>query len=163
MNIYIMRHGEAELGAGSFEPELTHQGLQQIDTVARILQHERLDLILHSPKLRARQTVEQLQTHIDMPEVIVASTLLPDSEPAELVSSLADYSANSMLLVSHLPLVARLAGWLTDADKDVSRFATFSPAGVVAIECEYLERGCGRLAFVVFGPEYRQEKDVLCA
>lgn len=72
---YLVRHGEAEnnilgllnSGTGKREYPLTEQGRLQAAKTAQFLKEERIDFIVSSPVLRARQTAEILKDVLDTP------------------------------------------------------------------------------------------------
>jgi phosphohistidine phosphatase SixA len=57
MKLFIVRHGEAEAVSSSGERGLTSNGLEQAQRVGQLLSSESPELLLYSPKLRARQLV----------------------------------------------------------------------------------------------------------
>ncbi|RMF91408.1 MAG: phosphohistidine phosphatase SixA [Methanobacteriota archaeon] len=95
--------------------------------------------ILHSPKLRARETAEGFAEYLRPPGgVKEAEGLKPLDDPAIWAARLAG-GADGIMLVGHLPHLSRLSSLLLcgDADREVVSFST------AAVAC--LERdGSGR-------------------
>lgn len=119
MQIFIMRHGEAELNAAS-DPlrELTDAGREQSSRMADWLMRSgvKIDQVLVSPYLRARQTLDVLRWVLPLPErVIVEPALIPGGDAGQICHDLrvlADNGITSVLIISHLPLVSYLVAKL---------------------------------------------------
>ena len=121
MLIYIMRHGEAEnFAASDAERPLTARGIAQSQQMAVLLASHlegELDQVWVSPYLRAQQTwqamVETLPTATQVSSV-------DDITPYGEAETVADYiqatieeqQPQSLLLISHLPLVGYLTSEL---------------------------------------------------
>ncbi|MGR5365427.1 phosphohistidine phosphatase SixA [Photobacterium damselae] len=140
MRIYIMRHGEAENFAPSdAERPLTQRGRSQSVQVATQL-HERLnqqpiDWVWVSPYLRAQQTWQTLADVLSEPKQIsTVADITPYGEAEEVAAYLKAAidveRPESVLLVSHLPLV----GYLT-AELDPSiQPPMFRTSAIAALE-----------------------------
>lgn len=127
MNVYLMRHGEAATGP-SGEPELTPRGVEQAAAVADwcAVRHVELDAILHSSKLRARQTAEIVQSRLAARRGLEEHQgLKPDDDPFA-IAALLEEAGSPILVVSHLPILDCIAGLLVenDARRVVVGFAT---------------------------------------
>lgn len=120
MDIFIMRHGEAEAYR---EPDatrsLTAVGEQQADCSARWLQRQvgqqdnggHIDLVMVSPYLRAQQTMKRVLQQVSHQQMIVNDDIIPDGKPqlvADHLVLLAE-TRRSVLLVSHMPFVSFLS------------------------------------------------------
>ena len=77
------------------------------------------DAILVSPLLRARQTAEPVAAacHFDG-ELLVSESLLPGSDPKNVLDELEGADWKSVLLVGHEPHMGRLFGRLVSGRKD---------------------------------------------
>ncbi|WP_371186087.1 phosphohistidine phosphatase SixA [Thalassotalea maritima] len=137
MNIYIMRHGDAQIG--NFEDKkrpLTETGELEVKVMAKWLAGKRcqFDAIFASPYLRAQQTAQVLvhEIAIDLP-VHTLDLLTPDGDAKQvhdyLDGMLAIEKWQNILLVSHMPLVSYLSGQLT-ADQHTPLFPTASIAEI---------------------------------
>lgn len=134
MPVYLMRHGEAAAAAGG-EPELTPRGVEQVASIAGWLAASavRIDAIYHSPKLRASQTARIVD------ERVVARAgaheragLKPDDDPFAVAAFL-ESSTEPVLVVSHLPILDRVAGLLLVNDPG-KILVGFAPAQVACFE-----------------------------
>jgi phosphohistidine phosphatase len=158
-----MRHGEAATPAGGGEKALTDTGRRQASQSAALLAPAQSpQLVLHSPKLRAVQTMEQVRQHLDtaIPGLVCeeTSTLLPQSNPQAVEDMLSGREQDCILLVSHLPLVAELVAWFSSGERGAYPLPGYSPAGLVALECDPVAaRGCGAIAWYAFGPDYLRQ------
>ncbi|WP_293153115.1 phosphohistidine phosphatase SixA [Moritella sp.] len=130
MKIYIMRHGQAGLYANSdAERELTGTGRQQSAEMARWLSaiEPTLDCVLHSPYVRAVQTWQVIGNFFTVNKVQVCEDITPYGD-AEFIADyiralVAEYNYETILLVSHLPVVSYLTAALTNG-KQMPAFAT---------------------------------------
>ncbi|QUM75668.1 phosphohistidine phosphatase SixA [Moritella sp. 24] len=140
MKIYIMRHGQAGLYANSdAERELTGTGRQQSADMASWLSaiEPTLDCVLHSPYIRAAQTWNVIGNFFTVNKVEVCEDITPYGDAefiADYVRALVEQNNyETVLLVSHLPVVSYLTSVLT-ANKHMPAFATS------AIACLELEK-----------------------
>ena len=126
----LLRHGRAA-GQGP-DASLTAQGIEQLEKLAAALKAEgwRPEAILASPLLRARESARMIAAGIGvtgLPQVL--RELIPDSEPLDALQAIDAAAPGSrlVLVVSHLPLVGRIAHELTGEE------ITFTPATLAEI------------------------------
>jgi phosphohistidine phosphatase len=141
MEIYLIRHadavplGENETQADEDRP-LTPAGETQAQTIGTGLGRKgvALQLILVSPLLRARQTVEgMLKTWKGpAPEVQVCDELTPGKKPRKLARLLRDLEREPVALVGHEPDLSTWAAWIIGNKKTQLALAK---AGVAHITC----------------------------
>jgi len=129
----LLRHGRAA-GQGPDAP-LTPHGIEQLQRLAAVLEAERWrpEAILTSPFTRALDSARTLASGIGVARTpVVVRELVPDSEPLEALQAIdaAASGSASILVVSHLPLVARIASELIGED------VAFTPATLVEIADE---------------------------
>lgn len=118
MNLWIVRHGEAEARANrDAERRLTARGQQQAAAAGHWLlgKGARPVHIVASPYRRARETAAVLAPLLAV-AVVESALLVPDSSPQRVVDWLAGQRGD-LLLVSHQPLVSALAGLLVHGDE----------------------------------------------
>lgn len=138
MKVFIMRHGEAaHFAASDAERELTQHGITQSLAVAQACEkqgEETLDLVLVSPYVRAQQTWQVISPLFSVKEQMTYEEITPYGNAEEIytyVSALAQVkSLNSVLLVSHLPLV----GYLTAEFVPGMTPPMFPTSGLVCLE-----------------------------
>jgi phosphohistidine phosphatase len=152
MEIYLIRHADAvPLGQNNIEVDedrpLTEAGQQQAKAVGAGLQRKGvgLQLILSSPLLRARQTVEGI-LHAwsgTAPEVQVCDELIPGKKPRKLARILRDLQREPVALVGHEPDLSSWATWVIGSKKTQLAIAK---AGVAHITCpDGPSKGAGTL------------------
>ena len=118
MRIYIMRHGEAESFAKNDQSRaLTLQGKAQSQQAAKYLAEHLTEsefTVWVSPYLRAQQTWKTMEASLPTPQQILTQQEITPYGNAESVAEYIKAYLNiekpeSLLLVSHLPLVGYLA------------------------------------------------------
>jgi phosphohistidine phosphatase len=116
VNLYIMRHGEAEMVAANDQSRrLTPHGVTEVAKNAQWLKQQEhgFDLILVSPYVRAQQTLQTVIDIVDTPTKLeTIEDLIPEGS-AENIHDYIDaaiqlYHPKNILLVSHMPLVSYL-------------------------------------------------------
>ena len=119
MNIYIMRHGAAEMMAQSDSSrELTQNGILDSKVMAKRLADRQVifDAAMVSPFVRAQQTFAVVSDYFPkISKVATHQCLTPSgsiSETMTEIDALFAIGAKSLLIVSHLPLVGYLVGQL---------------------------------------------------
>ena len=121
MNIFVMRHGQAQnIAASDATRALTSNGINETVKSGQWLlkNYVKLDCIFVSPYLRAQQTadviIEQLNSKIIRKTL---SFITPEDSAKEvhdyLDAILSVEKHESILLVSHMPLVSYLVAELT--------------------------------------------------
>lgn len=137
MQIFVMRHGQAEMRAASdaLRP-LTEAGIKEAKVIGQWLSNKELtfDCIFVSPYLRAQQTADAVISqlvHIGKRETL--SLITPEDSPKVVHDYLdaicAENNYQKVLLVSHMPLVSYLVAELT-SDNHMPIFQTASIAEI---------------------------------
>jgi phosphohistidine phosphatase len=142
MDFYLIRHADAEpLAQGDVgddaERPLTDAGRAQCAPLAAALERAgvRLDQVVTSPLLRARQTAEGLLKHwpAPAPALHLCDQLAPGGKRRKLTRYLRDLSGPGIALVGHMPDLALFAAWLIGSKKAQLDLAK---AGVVHVHFE---------------------------
>lgn len=122
MQIYIMRHGQAEMMAHSdAERNLTDVGREESELMAKYLteQNVKIEAVLISPYVRAQQTWESMSPFFEgVSNIQTLNCLTPNGSAHKTVDELLALQVagtKSVLLVSHLPLVGYIVGELAPA------------------------------------------------
>lgn len=112
MKLWILRHGEAQNRARTdAERELTDNGRAEVLSSAASLMGQPLRWIIASPYVRAQQTAELVRQALGFSEAVVTVPwLTPDSDPRKVLDNLDLYASDTVLVVSHQPLVGSLIG-----------------------------------------------------
>lgn len=145
MKICIIRHGSAVLGGDEDASRaLTPKGLLQAQGAGSwvnslIAQGQLSDNaeIIASPYLRAQQTAAEVAAACKMP-ITTDSTITPAGAATAVVDKLTG-ATQDIILVSHLPLVGRLAARLVDGEEFDQ---PWSPAECWLLEGEIAASGC---------------------
>jgi phosphohistidine phosphatase len=131
---YLVRHGPAGPAAQDHLRPLTAAGRALVEEIAREAQSRGIHVaeIRHSGLLRARQTAEILADRLQVSRRIVETTgLQPEDDPEVARAELA-MATEPLMLVGHLPHLARLAGLLVAGDAGAEP-VTLVPATVVGL------------------------------
>lgn len=145
MNIWILRHGQAEGWAPSDELRaLTAQGQEEVRLMATQLAGQPVDAILASPYLRAQQTADIVQKQLQIRRgVATAAWLTPDDDPRRVLDFLEERSERNLILVSHQPLVSQLISLLVEGNR--TGHYPMPTAGLACIELDFPAAGLGQL------------------
>lgn len=120
MSLYLLRHGEAVAPDVDPRRPLTRRGREQVESVCRRAAKKGLEVfeIVHSEKLRARETAEIL-SRCAAPAARVREITGLDPQADPLVAG-AEIEARDkpLALVGHMPHLGRLASLLLTGDPD---------------------------------------------
>jgi phosphohistidine phosphatase len=139
MEIYLVRHGAAYEKKEDPERHLNNEGMKQCHLTGRALKRLdiQFDLIVCSPKVRARQTAEIIAEEVgySRKEIQITETLVPTAFPKETISYLKDFAdIKRVMLAGHLPLLGHLASELLSNTSHISFY--FEPGAVCQISIE---------------------------
>ncbi len=137
MKIYLVQHGEAE--AKSVDPArpLTARGRADVERAAALAARLGVQIthIRHSGKTRAEQTAQILGEALAPPGGVVAVSGLDPKDDVRPVAAALEREAQPVMLVGHLPFLARLAGRLLAGDEEQAP-VEFHTAGIVCLNYE---------------------------
>ena len=126
MEIWILRHAKAEEGGPATpdeERELTPAGHERMRSVAKAIAglEPKLDAILTSPLVRARQTAEPVARALSLEdEVIETNALVPGADPKEILREIEKRGLSRVMVVGHMPHLGRLLGYLLTGRPDTA-------------------------------------------
>jgi len=148
MELYLMQHGQAFSEEADPERSLTPEGESQIGKSGRALRKMGVafDLVVTSPKKRARQTAGIVATHLSYPvdDIKVTETLQPKSPADQAIAFLRAYEdKRSVLVAGHLPSLGEIASALLAEGVGVA--IHFEMGGVCRIDVDLLQAGPGEL------------------
>lgn len=151
MQVFIMRHGEAELKAVNDSVRvLTQCGRDESRQIAAWLDSKSVNIerVLVSPYLRAEQTLQVVRGRLALPET---STTMPELAPDgdeglvyNYLQTLAKESCTTVLLISHLPLVGYLVAELCPGESS----PMFATSAVACVELD-TQTGDGKLLWQI--------------
>lgn len=147
MEIYLVQHGKAMLKDVDRTRPLSDEGRKEVGQVAAFA--ARMGLVVsqirHSGKTRAEQTAVILGEMLSPSGGVVSASGLAPSDDVQPVADALGGESQPVMLVGHLPFLARLTGLLLtgDAGNQVVRFRT---GGIV---CLAREQGCWQVAWIL--------------
>jgi len=126
MEVYLVQHGEAKPETIDPARSLTDHGREEVERVARraAALHLHIAEILHSDKLRARQTAEILAEQLSPSAGLREMEGLAPMDDPEKARIQIEAAQGPLMLVGHLPHLSRLASSLLvgDPTKEIIRF-----------------------------------------
>ncbi len=136
MKLYLVQHGEAKPEAMDPERPLTAKGAEEVKRVAGIarkLQVKPLKIV-HSGKLRAKQTAELIGRGLDLsPTLVQAAADLNPKDDIRPWAERIQKEPGDLMLVSHLPFLEKLASYLLCGDKK-AELILFRYGAIVCLE-----------------------------
>ena len=149
MQLYILRHGDAErIASSDRERQLTDRGKQQVHAVVQRHQQEiaKVTSIFVSPFRRAQETAAIVSQHFPTVPLHTAEMLTPDHSPMDVVRFLCQQPESAkILLVSHQPLVSELVSELCNQVPAAVGMHTAALAGILL---NPVAIGMGKLQFL---------------
>lgn len=161
MNIFLLRHGEAESRISTdFKRQLTAKGRQDVVNVARQFLTRKLTLerCYASAYVRAQQTAELFTSVIsETLEVETEVHLRPEFRAAQLVRFLGTLEQENVLLISHNPLLSELLALLTEATTSAmtDERLHMTPSQLVSLSIDIPATGMGSINFII-NPEDKE-------
>ncbi len=135
MRVYLVQHGESKSEEEDPERRLTDEGVRNVQKVARFLRPlgVELETIWHSDKDRAQQTAEILAGAVSASQGMLKRNDLAPKDPVASVKQVIEQSAGDLMIVGHLPFLAKLAALLV-ADSEEAEIVAFKFGCVVCLE-----------------------------
>ena len=141
--LFLLRHADAmRSGDGDINRALSPKGKSDAVSLGKLMSHKsyRPDVVLCSPALRTRQTLEGLRKHIDVPSVISPQILYNGSAGDYLyeIQKISDEN-NNILMVAHNPSIYELVILLAAQGSDdiMGRLSRgYPPATLSIINCK---------------------------
>lgn len=137
MNIYLIRHGQAERSQDSGEKELTQTGKEKVEKNTKLWKHliPKFDYIISSPKKRAVQTAETIAEayNIGKDNFIVDDKISSGSKVEDVTELANSLDSEDIAFVGHLPDVQN---HLADLVSKSGMQAEFSTSGIAKVKYE---------------------------
>jgi phosphohistidine phosphatase len=137
MFLYLVQHGEAKREEEDPARDLTPSGMDDVKQVANLV--GKLNLaprrVLHSGKTRAMRTGEILAEALKPRDVIAATDGLAPLDDPEIWADRLSGMSQDLVLVGHLPHLARLAAALLCGDPKKG-VINFKMGGMVCLKRE---------------------------
>ncbi len=127
MKIYLAQHGRCTSEQEDPAKPLTKQGENDSSKIARFLKRAGIipSKIIHSGKLRAKQTAVIFSKHLDVQAVEQTDGIAPMDDPQKLLGMLED----GLMVVGHLPHLSNAAHAMIGA-----KSVRFTYSGVLCLE-----------------------------
>lgn len=147
MNVYLLRHGQAEANTSSDASRcLTNIGRKDIKSIAKSFQSTSLNIerCLVSPLTRTQETARLFENNANLLcEIEIENTLSPENKALDVFRFLDSFEQENVLLISHNPLLSELYALFTKGD------ATFplkimAPGELCAVSFDILGLGLGK-------------------
>jgi len=142
MTLYLMRHAEAvDPGADGTthdaDRKLTDKGRRQAKRMGILLKRldVKIDRVLSSPLVRARETAELVATTAgSTAKIRTLDALKPNGKDDAMWEALLGAGGEAVLVVGHLPSIANLAGSLLGSLAEQPLW--FHKSSLAALHCE---------------------------
>lgn len=136
MKLYLVQHADAKSKKEDPSRPLSDRGWEDIRRVVKYAEkHLRIQVeeIIHSGKLRAKQTAEVLAEHLNPTKRMMDSEdLEPLADPRIWKNRLAE-TAGNIMIVGHLPHLGKLTGLLLTGDES-KEIVRFRMGGIICLE-----------------------------
>jgi phosphohistidine phosphatase len=136
MSLYLVQHGLTYSEAIDPERSLSATGKANVDRIAMLAAEAKVPVakILHSGKLRARQTAEIMAAHLKPPGGVSEIKGINPLDDVIPIATRCDASEDIML-VGHLPFLENMTSYLItgSTDKTVIKFQN---GGIVCLDQE---------------------------
>lgn len=143
MKLYLVQHGDALPKDIDPDRPLSDRGIADVQRMASFVgNHLDPSRVLHSGKTRARQTAEILAGGRTIEAI---DGIAPNDPVAAFAQRIAQWD-DDLLVVGHLPFMARLAALLV-AGSDEADIVTYQPGSIVCVESD--EEDCWRIQWMV--------------
>jgi phosphohistidine phosphatase len=135
MRLYLVRHGEAKSKEEDPDRHLTARGLADARKAARFIRKLGLhvDAVWHSGKTRALETAEEMAGAVQSGAGLMERKGLAPDDDARSAARAAEGAAGDLMIVGHLPLLAKLASLLVTG-KESRELVRFPAAGVLCLD-----------------------------
>lgn len=120
MEFFLVRHGEAQHESLDPRRPLSERGRRDVEAVARAAAAKNIEIaaIFHSDKLRARETAEIFGRVVAPKNGVRQITGLAPEDDPEIARAELESAEGPLMLVGHLPHLARLASLLLVGDSE---------------------------------------------
>lgn len=110
--LLLLRHGEAAEGSPDRDRYLTAVGIEGLNRVLKGCA-ARPSVLITSPYRRAHETAEIARELLSINErPIISQALTPDATPEALWDEVRTLGEDSVLVVTHQPLISHAAEWI---------------------------------------------------
>lgn len=135
MLLYLVQHGDAKREEEDPSRPLSDKGIEDVKRVASYISRLNIEVeeVLHSGKLRAKQTAELVAGNLRMAKGASETNGLAPLDDPGLWAERLKAKTNPLMLVGHLPHLGRLSSLLLCGDKEKNIIA-FKMGGIVCLK-----------------------------
>lgn len=135
MLVYLVQHGDAKREEEDPSRPLSEKGIRDVKGVASHISRLNIGVeeVLHSGKLRAKQTAEIISEKLKIEKSISQTDGLAPQDDASIWAERLKTRTDSLMLVGHLPHLGKLASSLLCSEKE-RNFVAFKMGGVVCLK-----------------------------
>lgn len=135
MRLYLAQHGQAAPKDVDPDRPLTEAGRRDVEKVSAFLKPlaPRVGAIVHSGKTRAAETAETLSSAFEADSGPLSREGLGPNDPVEPLRQELEGAEEDLVIVGHLPFLAKLASALL-AGSESSDVVAFRQGGIICIE-----------------------------
>ncbi len=136
MKIYCARHGEALSSAVDSQRALSENGQADVQRIANHLQQCGVEInhVMHSPKLRAKQTANILADTLNILDRHELDTIVDAEADVTPFIEMINTWTEDTLVVGHLPFLHGLVCQLVNPDSSAFPIISYPPGGIVCLE-----------------------------
>lgn len=135
MLIYLVQHGKAKTKEEDPERSLNNEGKKDIEKVAMFLKkiNIKVDSIIHSEKLRAKESAEILLKGVNSKKGLKeVHELLPEDNIMP-ISLFINQEENDLMFVGHLPFMDKLSSLLLTGNEE-NKVVKFRQGAIICLE-----------------------------
>lgn len=135
MNLYLIQHAQAFPKEQYADRPLTEEGFLSAQKTADFIRQLRLsvDAVWHSGLTRALQTAKIFHATVKTSAPLEAHEGLAPKDDPQSIADQIEKAGKDLMIVGHLPSLARLAGLLLTGSSDVQPIA-FQKAAVICLQ-----------------------------
>jgi phosphohistidine phosphatase len=135
MLVYLVQHGDAKREEEDPTRPLSEKGISDVKGVSSHISRLNIGVeeVLHSGKLRAKQTAEIMAEKLKIEKGIAETNGLAPLDDASIWAERLKTRTDSLMLVGHLPHLGKLASLLLCSEKERNVVA-FKMGGVVCLK-----------------------------
>lgn len=136
MKLYLVQHAESKLKEEDPSRPLSEKGWEDIRKMAKYAEkYLRIQVkqIVHSGKLRAKETAEVLAEHLHSVKELMATEGLEPLADSKVWKNRLDEATEDIMVVGHLPHLGKLAAHLLTGDES-KEVVAFRMGGIVCLE-----------------------------
>ena len=135
MLVYLVQHGDAKREEEDPSRPLSEKGIRDVKGVASHISRLNIGVeeVLHSGKLRAKQTAEIISEKLKIAKGISETDGLSPMDDANMWAERLNKRTDTLMLVGHLPHLGKLASSLLCSEKERNVVA-FKMGGIVCLK-----------------------------